>query len=43
MVLDGIEVYFDKCKRPESRTLGVQVDKGYIYFVDRLAGDRISG
>lgn len=36
VVVDGIEVHFDKCKRPESRRLGIQFDKGYIYFMNRL-------
>jgi GNAT superfamily N-acetyltransferase len=34
--VDGREILFDKVKYPESRSLGVAMDAGYTYYVDRI-------
>jgi GNAT superfamily N-acetyltransferase len=37
IVADGSPLHFDKTKREESRRFGVTRDKGYTYFIDRIA------
>ncbi|WP_180897328.1 GNAT family N-acetyltransferase [Martelella soudanensis] len=34
--LEGRVVHFDKAKREKSARLGLALDKGYIYFIDRI-------
>lgn len=34
--LDGCVLYFDKVKREASKLYGIELDKGFTYFVDRI-------
>lgn len=34
--VDGVKVHFDKLKRDSSKSLGLECDGGYTYFLDRI-------